>query len=233
MESFPPLISITFMLTTFLCVGILFFAIKSSAFQTAAAKIAVFSIGFWLFFTAILAKGGFYETTDSFPPRVVLFGVLPANLLIVCLFVFARSSFIEKLPIKTLTILHVIRIPVEIVLFWLFQEKCIPQIMTFEGTNLDILSGLTAPIIWLAAFRKNSVNRPLLVVWNVFCLILLANIVGTAVLAFPSPMQQIAFDQPNRAIMYFPIIWLPAVVVPIVLFSHLASIWKLATGRDS
>lgn len=221
------------MLTTFVCVGILFLAIKKHALNTAAAKIVVFSVGFWLLFTAILAKGGFYESTADLPPRVVVFGVLPANLLIVYLFIFARSSFIEKLPLKTLTFLHVIRIPVEIVLYWLYQEKFVPQIMTFEGTNLDILSGITAPIIFLIAFRKNSINRPLLLVWNFVCLGLLANIVATAVLAFPSPLQQIAFDQPNRAIMYFPLIWLPAVVVPIVLFSHLASIWKLATSRDN
>lgn len=232
MESFSPLISITFMLTTFLCVGILFLSIKKKAFQTIAAKVTVFSVGFWLLFTAVLAKGGFYENTATFPPRVVLFGVLPANLLIIGLFVFARASFIDRLPLKTLTVLHIIRIPVEIVLFWLYQDKYIPQIMTFEGTNFDILSGVTAPIICLIAFRNRSVNRPLLMVWNILALMLLANIVVTAVLAFPSPMQQIAFDQPNRAVMYFPLVWLPSVVVPIVLFSHLASIWKLATGRD-
>lgn len=221
------------MLTTFLCVGILFFAIKKQTLHTYAAKLTVFSIGFWLLFTAVLAKGGFYETTDTFPPRVVLLGVLPANLLIVFLLLFARSSFIERLPLKTLTFLHVIRIPVEIVLFWLYQENFIPKIMTFEGTNFDILSGITAPIICLIAFRKNSINRPLLMIWNILALMLLANIVATAVLAFPSPLQQIALDQPNRAIMHFPLIWLPSVVVPIVLFSHLASIWKLATGRDT
>lgn len=56
---------------------------------------------------------------------------------------------------------------------------------------------------------------------------LLINIVIRALLSFPSPMQQLAFDQPNRAIIYFPFIWLPTVVVPIILFSHLASIWQL------
>ena len=35
------------------------------------------------------------------------------------------------------------------------------------------------------------------------------------------------------AVLYFPFIWLPSVVVPIVLFSHLASLWKLATGKLS
>ena len=233
MESFPPYISITFMLTTFLCVGILFYAIKKSVIDTIAAKIVIFSIGFWLLFTAVLAKGGFYEAPEAFPPRVVLFGVLPANLLIISLFLFFRRSFIEDLPLKVLTILHIIRIPVEMVLLWLSQEGWIPKAMTFEGWNFDIVSGITAPIVYFLAFRSGSVNKPLLIVWNVTALILLAVIVTTAVLAFPSPMQQIAFDQPNRAIMYFPLIWLPAIVVPIVLFAHLASLWKLATGRDA
>jgi len=233
METFPPSISITFMLTTFLCVGILFSAIKGSVLHTVAAKLVVFLIGFWLLFTAILAKGGFYEMTETFPPRVVLLGVLPANLLILALFIFFRGSFIEKLPLKTLTILHFIRIPVEITLLWLFQQSLVPKAMTFEGSNFDIISGITAPIVYLMAFRGKTVNRPLLIVWNLLALGLLANIVITALLAFPSPVQQIAFDMPNRAIMYFPLIWLPAVVVPVVLFCHLASLWKLVTDETS
>ena len=100
--------------------------------------------------------------------------------------------------------------------------------MTFEGRNFDILSGVTAPVIYFFAFSRNRVNRNLLIIWNIFALCLLINIIYTAVAAFPSPMQQIAFDQPNRAVMYFPFIWLPAVVVPIVLFAHLAGLWKLA-----
>ncbi len=221
------------MLTTFVCVGILFSAIKRSVLHTVAAKLVVFLIGFWLLFTTILAKGGFYEMTDSFPPRVVLVGVLPANLLILGLFVFFRSSFIERLPLRTLTILHTIRIPVEIVLLWSFQQSMVPQAMTFEGSNFDILSGITAPIVYFIAFRGKTVNRPLLIVWNLLALGLLANIVITALLAFPSPVQQIAFEMPNRAIMYFPLIWLPAVVVPVVLFCHLASLWKLFTSKLS
>ena len=48
-----------------------------------------------------------------------------------------------------------------------------------------------------------------------------------ALRSFPSPLQSMAFDQPNRAIMYFPFVWLPSIVVPIVLFSHIASLLKL------
>jgi hypothetical protein len=70
-------------------------------------------------------------------------------------------------------------------------------------------------------------------VWNIAALLLLVNVVTIAVMAMPSPMQRLALDQPNIAVLYFPFNWLPSVVVPIVLFSHLASLWKLAVNKMS
>ena len=227
LENLPGYISTIFILTTFLTVGFLLYAVRQTVFETTPAKILIFLLAFWLILQAILSLGGFYLNTSSVPPRLFAAAVLPALLLIILYFIFFRKNFIEPLPLKILTLLHIIRIPVEIVLFWLFQEKLIPQAMTFEGRNFDILAGVTAPIIYLISFRRGKINRLLLIVWNIFALLLLLNIIFTSIAAFPSPMQQIAFDQPNRAVIYFPFIWLPAVIVPIVLFSHLASLWKL------
>ncbi|HEY0426593.1 MAG TPA: hypothetical protein VGC76_02185 [Pyrinomonadaceae bacterium] len=226
-ENLPGYISITFILTTFLTIGFLFYAIRQTAFDTTAAKVVIFLINFWIFFQGIFALGGFYQNTQSAPPRLPVFGVLPAILLIVALFVFARKSFIEALPLKILTLLSIIRIPVEIILHWLYQNKAIPQIMTYEGWNFDILSGISAPIIFWLAFRGRNTNRRLLIVWNIAALILLVNIVSIAIISLDSPFNRVAPDQQNRAVLYFPFIWLPAIIVPIVLFSHLASLWKL------
>jgi len=226
-ENLPGYVSITFILTTFLTVGFLLYAVKQTVFETIPAKILIFLLAFWIFFQAILALNGFHQNTQTFPPRIVLFGVLPTILLIIAYFIFFRRSFIEKLPLKTLTLLSVIRFPVEMVLLWLFQNQTVPQSMTFEGRNFDILSGITAPIVYFLAFRGGRVNRPLLIVWNIFALLLLFNIVITAILAFPAITPNLSLELQNRAVTYFPYIWLPTVVVPIVLFSHLASLWKL------
>jgi hypothetical protein len=157
--------------------------------------------------------------------------LLKLFLLILLIFVFYSKSFVSQLPLKTLTLLSVVRIPVEIVLFWLFENNQIPQIMTFEGRNFDILSGITAPIIAWLAFRHGKTNRLLLIIWNIFALFLLFNIVATAAFSVPSPIQQLAFEQPNRAVLYFPFVWLPSIVVPIVLFSHIASLWQIFTNK--
>ena len=231
MENLPGYISITFILTTFLTVGFLFYAVKQTVFETLPAKILVFLLFFWLFFQAIFALSGFYLKTDSTPPRLMLFGLFPALLTIILYFIFARRSFIEKLPLKILTLLHIIRIPVELVLLWLFQQKLVPQLMTLEGRNLDILSGISAPLIFWLAFRNGKINHSLLIIWNILALGLLFNIVINAILSFPFPFQQFAFDQPNRGVLYFPFVWLPTVIVPIVLFSHLASLWILYRNK--
>ncbi len=225
-ENLPSYVSIAFILTTFLTVGFLFYSIRQLVSATNAAKILFALVPLWLIFQAALASSGFYLSIDAFPPRLPLFAVVPALVLIVLLFIFARKDFISRLPMKILTVLHVVRIPVEIVLLWLFQNGQIPQLMTFEGRNFDILSGLSAPIIAWLAFRSGKTNRPLLIVWNIFALLLLINVVTNAVLSIPSPIQQMAFEQPNRAVLYFPFVWLPS-VVPVALFCHLASLTKL------
>src|SRR6185503_18973565 len=170
---------------------------------------------------------------DARPPRVIAFAVLPAVVLIATYFLLWRNNFIDRVSLQTLTWLHVVRIPVELVLLWLFQAGLVPQEMTFEGRNFDILSGLTAPVVALIAFRGGRANRPLLVVWNLFALGLLFNIVAVAILSFPSPFQRFGFEQPNVGVAYFPFIWLPAIIVPAVLFAHLAALWQLARGRDT
>lgn len=230
MEGLPLYVSPIFIATTFVTVGFLFYAVKATSPDSLPGRILLFSIPFWMIFVGVIALDGFYQVTDAFPPRIFAFAALPAILVSIAI-VVAFPSFVEKLPLTTLTLLHVIRVPVEIVLYMLAHAKAIPEIMTFEGTNFDILSGITAPMIYFLAFRGGSVNRTLLIVWNIAALMLLANIVTTAVLAFPSPMQQIALDQPNRAVSFFPFIWLPAIVVPIVFFSHIASLRKLTSAN--
>jgi hypothetical protein len=44
-------------------------------------------------------------------------------------------------------------------------------------------------------------------------------------------LQQFGFDQPTVAVLYFPFIWLPGIVVPLVYFSHLVAIRRLLKER--
>lgn len=181
----------------------------------------------WIILQLSLAGSGFYLNTEGFPPRFVLL-VLPPLLLIIWLLASAGGRrYLDRFDMRKLTILHSIRIPVEIVLFLLFANGAVPELMTFEGRNFDILSGLTAPLLFWFGFKDNKPKRSLLLVWNLICLALLMNIVINAALSVPGPLQQQAFDQPNQAILHAPFNLLPALVVPLVLLSHLISLRML------
>ncbi len=183
----------------------------------------------WLIIQAVLTLKNIYNSdTNTFPPKIILTGILPTILTIILLFSTSKGrQFIDSLPLKNLTYLNIVRIPVEIILFWLFLNKTIPELMTFEGQNFDILAGISAPIIAYFGLTKTKLNRKTILIWNFICLGLLVNIVVNALFSAPSPIQKFAFDQPNIAILNFPFSWLPTFIVPIVLFGHLTSIRQL------
>lgn len=233
MDNLPAYVSIVFILTTFVTVGFLLQAVKAAGLESLPAKILLFLLPLWIMFTGILCVGGFYQQTDAMPPRMLIAGVFPTILLIIAYFGFFRTSFVERLPLRLLTLLHAVRIPVELVLYWLFVGGQVPQVMTFEGRNFDIASGIFALVVYFLAFRSNVVNRWLLIAFNIIGLVLLINIVSIAVMSLPTPLQQLSFEQPNRAVLFFPYVWLPTLVVPIVLFSHLAALWKLSKNKTA
>ncbi len=225
-EQLPAYISIVFLITSFLTFGIFAYALKSVGIVHLWSKVLLFVIPLWMLFQAAIASRGFYLNSESVPPRLPIFAVLPAVVLIAVLFLFGRD-FILRLPLLPLTLLHVVRIPVEIVLAWLYEQGMVPQVMTFHGWNYDIVSGILSIPAAFFAFRGGQPNRKLLIAFNVIGLLLLTNIVTIAVLSLQSPIQELAFEQPNRAVLYFPFVWLPAMIVPIVLFCHLVSLYKL------
>jgi hypothetical protein len=171
----------------------------------------------WLTLEGIVGYSGFYTVTNTLPPRFIFLILIPVLLIIATFFTEPGKQFIDSLDVKWLTLLHVVRIPVELVLYWLFLNKAVPELMTFEGRNLDILSGLTAPIVFYFGYVKKSLGKYALLAWNIVCLGLLVNIVSNAVLSAPFPFQKFAFDQPNIAVLYFPFVWLPCCIVPLVL----------------
>jgi hypothetical protein len=121
------------------------------------------------------------------------------------------------------TFLHTVRIPVEIILFYLFTANMIPELMTFEGRNFDILAGITAPIMGFLWFKKR-IGRSTLIIWNSIALCLVLFIFANGILSNESPIQMFGFEQPNKAINYFPFILLPATIVPIVIYTHLTDL---------
>jgi hypothetical protein len=226
-ENLPSYISTIFGLTTLATLFQFSLVLFYSKTENTRSKITniIVCLTIWLLVQMIISFKNFYsEDTFSFPPRFALL-VLPPLITVLLLFI-TRSGriFIDSLPLLNLTYLHIVRIPVELVLYWLFINKKVPELMTFAGRNFDILSGITAPLIAFFGIKKKLFGNKILLAWNFICLALLLNIVINAVLSAPFAFQKFAFDQPNVAVLYYPFTWLPCFIVPVVLFCHLASI---------
>jgi hypothetical protein len=220
MNDLPLYIPIIFGLTTLLTVFI-FYKASNNSIATLLILLG------WLVLQAFVTLSGFYTYVRGTPPRFILLG-LPALITIILFFIIPKGrKYIDSLNPATLTLLHTIRVAVELVLFWLYINKTIPQLMTFEGRNFDIISGLTAPLIFYFGFIQKKLSRSVMLIWNVICIGLLINIVVNAILSVPFTFQQFGFEQPNIAVLYFPFTWLPCCVVPLVLFAHLATIRHL------
>lgn len=216
----PLYLSIIFSITVILT---LFFL--GSTFKNARIPITILLI--WLIIQSLIASTGFYTVTNTLPPRMMAL-LAPPILCIALLFISAKGrNYIDTLNTEWLNWLHTVRVPVEICLLLLFNAGLIPKLMTFEGINFDIISGLSAPLVVYYGYRRKTWSRNILLTWNIICLALLFNIAYHGILSVPTPFQRFGFEQPNIGLTYFPYILLPGFIVPAVLFAHLVSIRQL------
>jgi len=224
LPTLPLWLYLTFALTTALAVGLFYLAAHRSH-RVLGVMLA------WLLVQSALSISGFYTVTTTLPPRLA-FALGPPLLLLLSRLATGRGrAFFASLRLDTLTLLHVVRLPVELGLYGLFLHGTVPRIMTFAGGNWDILMGLSAPLLY-GLVRRRRVGRWVLLGWNVLGLGLLFHIVRVAVLSAPSPVQRLAFEQPNVALLHFPFGWLPALLVPLVLLAHVAAVWQLLSQKE-
>lgn len=195
------------------------------------SKTTIMMIGTWALLQSVLGLSGFYDDSATLTSRFPLLVAPPILFLLSRFFTKQGKAYIDGLNLKKLTIFHIIRIPVEITLLFLFLGKAIPEAMTFEGRNFDILSGISAPVIYYLAFHKNLLGKTALIIWNIACMLLLMGVVSSAALSLPARYLKFGFEQANTAVGFFPFLLLPALLVPLALFSNAAAIRQLLTNK--
>lgn len=225
MENVTSLTQLLFVVATFITVILLYIASNKNNFVLGLVLI-------WLTIQAILGIAGFYENTTSIPPRLI-FMLVPTVIIMIFLFNSKNGkAYIDAINLKYLTLLHAVRILVEIILMQLFIANAVPQLMTFEGRNYDILSGISALVIFYFGYVKHKLNKNIILAWNIICLLLVINVVLYGILSAPSILQKLNFDQPNIAVLHFPFVWLASFIVPVVVFAHLVAIRRILVASS-
>lgn len=224
-EATPVWLDAFFIVTTAVTLLPLYAAIR----RVSGVRVLWFLVGsvVWLTGLALLAYNHIFQHLDARPPGFLVITGPPFMLIAGLLLTVKGRAWMGQLPLSVLTLLHTVRVPVELTLYSLYVHQQVPQLMTFEGRNYDILAGLTAPIIVYFALRRSQLATRWLLGWNVVALGLVLNIVIHAVLSLPLPFQQMAFEQPNVGLLKAPYVWLPGFIVPAVLFAHAVAIQRL------
>ncbi len=179
----------------------------------------------WGFLHWALAAAGFYEDLGVLPPRL-LYSLVVAFAVIVGLgWMKTGAAFRRRIDLEKLHYYHLVRIFVEsIFLAGLYEYGLVAKHITFHGTNFDVWIGLSTPIVALLYWRWKRISKIILVGWNVLGIFVLLSVIVQAILSAPFPLQQLSFEQPTVAPLYFPFIWLPTIVAPLAIFAHVISI---------
>jgi hypothetical protein len=138
---------------------------------------------------------------------------------------------LAELPPWQPVALQTFRVGGELAFRRLNAEGVAPVQVTFEGRNFDALVGLTAPVV-PAGIAFGWVGPRITIARNLFGLAMLANAIGTVATSTPGPLHLGWFGETFTAIAALPVIWIPALLAPIGVSLHIASI-RQALARSA
>ncbi len=124
-EQLPGWINLLFIAT---CLGTIFLFYLSNG----QSILLTMLVTFWTVIHSVLAYTGFYQNMSAMPPRFALV-LVPAIIFLVYSMLPKQLLRIHKhRDIRISTLLHIVRLPVELLLFQLFIHKMVPELMTFS-----------------------------------------------------------------------------------------------------
>lgn len=133
------------------------------------------------------------------------------------------------LPLAWLVGFQAFRLPLELAMHRAHTEGLMPIQMSYSGQNFDIVTGGTA-LLLAAVMAVREVPRWVVQAWNVLGLVLLANILGVAMLSTPV-FAYFGPDRLNVFVMRMPYTLLPAVMVLAAWAGHLIVFRALRQAR--
>lgn len=191
------------------------YRVAGSRMATIATVVAVF----WMTATWMIAAIGALRAFERRPPPFLLLPVAIVALAIFLAFSPLGRKLSTGLPLYALIAVQAFRFPLELAMHGLMERGIMPIQMSYSGRNFDILTGLTAIALAIAA-QRGVATKTLVLIWNILGLALLLNIVGIAILSTPM-FRYFGDDRLNVFVTYPPFVWLPAVMVLAALAGHL------------
>lgn len=219
----PIYISISFLLIT----GYIVFAfVKSNNLNRTTLPILLC----WTLFISVLSYLGIYHYQKGDTVSRFILVLLPITLFVV--YLVRNKSFYENRDKRWGIAVHIVRLPVELLLFQLAIREWLPMEMTYKGWNFDIIPGITS-VLLLLWMNFGIVNQKLLLYWNILGLIFIVFILTNGFLSQELFYESFDYSVANKGIAYFPMVLLAGVIVPIVIYTHITDIILLNKKKSS
>jgi len=206
-------------LTTF--VGFLF-AIAFSKKQTISKYATWVSVPvlLWIIFQSTLSLNRWYM--DRTTAHLLFPYLFTSILILLVVFVPRLREWTLGLHIEILIGLQLLRLPMEGLLHWAAYHRQTPLALTFYGGSAELLIAAATPVM-LYLYRKNkSANRLWLLIWSYAGVASLTHLWIRTIFSAPSSIQNWGFEIPNYLMVHFPGSWIVTVIIPILMFAHLA-----------
>lgn len=188
-------------------------------------------VGVWITLISVLSLTGFLSSFDNLPPRITIVLIPPMiAMLIYTIRSGALKTVLKAIPVQWILYLQGFRVIVELMLWYQYELGLTPVQMTFEGRNMDIIAGITGPVVGFIYARKGVSMRKLVIAWNFIGLGLLFNILIVAILSFPTKLRYFMNEPANYIVTEFPFVWLPGILVAIAYTMHFFSL-KQVLGK--
>ncbi len=209
-----------------------FLAITAAAVAALAARylprrtalVVLVGLPLWLLYVGVLSDFGVIRNTALRPPGAA-FIFLPVFLFVFLFLVrsSAGARIALALPLWVILGTQSFRVGVELFLHQLWLNGLVPRMLTYEGGNVDILIGATAPLAaWV--LTKGRLGMRLSFFWNVLGLLSLANVACRALMTAPGRLNFIHAEVPNVAIGTFPFTYIAGFFAPLALVLHVLAL---------
>lgn len=218
---------LAFLVAPVLLAGLILFSLHR--LRAGAARWPALATLAWFCGVFVLARAGVLARLEALPPRLPL---LALGFVAVGLALSRRREVreaVHAMPAWWPVALQSFRAPLEVGLYALFSAGLMPRQMTFAGANLDLLVGLSAPVMALL-LAKRGAPRWLQAAWQLGAVALLINVVRIAVTSAPGPLHVAWPGEPLTVVAEWPFALIPAFFVPVATLGHVAALVKLARG---
>jgi len=172
----------------------------------------------WIIFQSTLSLNNWYMDRKSM--HLLFPCITTAVIALVILLLPKIRDWRNALSLRILIAIQLIRIPLEIILWWSADVKQSPASLTIAFGNPDGIIAAMAPIaLWLINKKQKRTDK-LVLLWNYVGLASLLVLWMRIFFSAPSALQLTSYNAPNYLMVHFPGSWIPSVIIPILLFAH-------------